>query len=185
MADFMRSFEITIKNEDGYSNDPNDVGGETYKGISRRFNPSWEGWSIINKLKKSNLENYEILQNKVKSFYEFMYWDRIQGDLIPNQEIANELFDNAVNLGVHKSVLFLQESLNLLNRNQKNYGDILEDGLIGNKTLWTLKKYLSIDEPSILIKVMNILQGNHYINYMRKSPVQERFARGWLRRVKL
>jgi hypothetical protein len=30
---------------------------------------------------------------------------------------------------------------------------------------------------------MNILQGMHYINYMQKSPIQERFARGWLERV--
>jgi len=37
----------------------------------------------------------------------------------------------------------------------------------------------------VLLKVMNIFQGMHYIEYMRKDPVQEKYARGWLKRVKL
>jgi hypothetical protein len=30
---------------------------------------------------------------------------------------------------------------------------------------------------------MNILQGNHYLEFMSKSPIQEKFAYGWLDRV--
>ncbi|GAJ23902.1 unnamed protein product, partial [marine sediment metagenome] len=41
------------------------------------------------------------------------------------------------------------------------------------------------DDLSYLLKVMNILQGMHYIEYMRKSPTQEKYARGWLKRVKI
>jgi lysozyme family protein len=90
-----------------------------------------------------------------------------------------------VNLGVRRVVRFLQEGLNLLNRNKKNYVDIVEDGLFGKNTLKALNAYLKIDDVSVLLKVMNIFQGMHYIEYMRKNPVQEKYARGWLKRVKL
>ena len=48
-----------------------------------------------------------------------------------------------------------------------------------------LNQYLAIDDESFLVKVINILQGMHYIDYMTKSPTQEKFARGWLKRVSI
>jgi len=185
MGNFTKSYEITLKHEGGYSFDPDDAGGETYKGISRRFNPQWSGWKIIDYSDKENLDNIEDLQTQVFSYYRIMYWDKFQGDLIPDQDIANELFDTSVNMGVHRAVSFLQKTLNSLNRNQRNYSDIIEDGVFGKNTLKTLKKYLSIDKPLILLKIMNVLQGMHYISYMNKSPVQEKYARGWFGRVSL
>lgn len=193
MIDFNKAFKITLGHEGGYSNDPVDVGGETYKGISRRYNPSWKGWEIIDKLKEENPTDFkDILRNRneklnilVESFYKEHYWDRFWGDRIPSQDIGNELFDSSVNMGVHRGVKFLQKSLNLLNRNQKNYNDIVEDGVIGPTTLRTLKYFLRIDKSSLLLKFMNVLQGMHYINYMSKSPRQERFARGWFNRVSI
>jgi lysozyme family protein len=191
MSDFNIAYNITKEFEGGYSNDPDDAGGETYKGVARKFNPTWDGWNIIDDIKNKFPSDFKdklditILNKKVFSYYKIMYWDKFQGDLIPNQEIANELFDNAVNMGVNRSVSFLQKSLNLLNRNQKNYSDISEDGIFGNNTLKTLHKYLNYDKPNLILKVINILQGIHYINYMTKSPSQEKYARGWLSRVKL
>ncbi len=36
MANFNNAFNLVLKNEGSYSNDPDDPGGETYKGISRK-----------------------------------------------------------------------------------------------------------------------------------------------------
>jgi lysozyme family protein len=194
MGNFDEAFEKTAAIEGGYVFDPDDAGGETYKGISRRFNPSWKGWAKIDEIKRDNsrkkkfdkiFEQDESLQKEVVLFYKEAYWDKFWGDEIPVQEIAEELFDTGVNMGVRRAVGFLQEGLNLLNRNQKNYNDIVEDGLFGKNTLKVLMAYLEIDEISYLLKVMNILQGMHYIEYMRKSPTQEKYARGWLKRVKI
>jgi lysozyme family protein len=194
MAIFAEAFEKTAAIEGGYVFDPDDAGGETYKGISRRFNPSWGGWVKIDEVKKANprkrkfdniFDQDDALQQEVKLFYKQSYWDRFWGDDIPVQEIGEELFDTGVNLGVRRAVRFLQEGLNLLNRNQKNYVDILEDGLFGRNTLKALNAYLKKDDTSVLLKIMNIFQGMHYIEYMRKDPVQEKYARGWLKRVKL
>jgi len=176
-------------NEGGYVNDPLDAGGETYKGISRRYNPSWAGWSVIDEFKSDpanfpeNLQNNEQLHSAEFKFYREHYWDRFQGNLIQDQAIAEELFDTSVNLGVRRAVIFLQEGLNLLNRNQKNYPDIIEDGLFGPGTLKTLNTYLSKDKPGYLLKIVNSLQSMHYIDYMRRNPAQEKYARGWLNRA--
>jgi len=194
MGNFDEAFEKTAAIEGGYVFDPDDAGGETYKGISRRFNLSWKGWYRIDEIKRANsrkkkfdkvFEQDESLQEEVLLFYKEAYWDKFWGDEIPVQEIAEELFDTGVNMGVRRAVGFLQEGLNLLNRNQRNYTDIVEDGLFGKNTLKVLMAYLKIDDLSYLLKVMNILQGMHYIEYMRKSPKQEKYARGWLKRVKV
>jgi lysozyme family protein len=194
MANFNAAFEKTAAIEGGYVFDSDDAGGETYKGISRRFNPSWKGWDKIDEIKRTNsgkkkfdkiFDQDEDLQDEVLLFYKHAYWDKFWGDNIPVQDIAEELFDTGVNIGVRRAVGFLQKGLNLLNRNKKNYPDIFEDGLFGRNTLKALQAYLEVDDVSNLLKVMNILQGMHYIEYMRKNPAQEKYARGWLKRVKL
>jgi len=190
MANFNKSYEITLGHEGGYSNDPVDVGGETYKGISRKYHPKWKGWVIIDESKTDSnfpecLKENNMLDMMVRKFYRITFWDLFWGDEIPDQEIANELFDTGVNMGVGRSVKYLQMGLNVLNRNQKNYDDIVEDGAFGKNTMNALNEYLLIDNNSFLLKIMNILQGMHYIEYMRKSPIQEKYARGWLKRVSI
>ncbi len=191
MATYDDTFRKTAAHEGGYVHDPDDVGGETYKGVSRRYNPSWGGWRLIDELKQAsgdfpdNLEQNVELQASVKDFYKQNYWDKFWGDEIPAQEIAEELFDTSVNMGARRAVTFFQEGMNLLNRNQRDYKDITEDGLFGRKTLEVLTAYLKVERGDCkpLLKVMNILQGMHYIEYMRKSPTQEKYARGWFKRT--
>lgn len=188
MADFFKAYDITLGHEGGYVDDPDDVGGETYKGVARRFHPEWDGWQIIDALKRSPnfpkiLDREVSLQAKIKSFYKLMYWDRFQGDSIPVQELAEEMFDTGVNMGVHRAVKFLQRSLNYLNRNGKLFDDMADDGVLGPTTLRCLQTFLQKDSPNILLKIMNVLQAQHYLKYMSKSPKQEKFCRGWFNRV--
>lgn len=188
MANFKTAYDMIMTHEGGYSNDPDDAGGETYKGVSRKYHPDWEGWTIIDQLKDSsnfpgNLSHSPQLREMVTQFYKDKYWDVFWGDRIPVQSLATELFDISVNLGRKRSVRFLQRALNLLNRNQQNYPDISEDGVFGPNTMDTLNQYLSIDDVNYLLIILNSLQGNHYIEYMEGAPEQEKFARGWLKRV--
>jgi lysozyme family protein len=188
MGDFLAAFEKTMGHEGGYANDPDDVGGETYKGVARRYYPSWSGWKIIDSYKHEEdfptcLDTNQRLQEKIVEFYKIKYWDVWLGDQIHNQEICEEMFDTGVNMGTHRCQKFLQQSLNYLNRNQRSYPDVVVDADVGPKTLKALGRYLQIDTSESLLKVMNILQGQHYLNYMDKSPSQEKFARGWLKRV--
>ena len=188
MVEFKKAYDFVSKYEGGYSNDSFDRGGETYKGIARKYSKTWAGWLMIDSLKEDdvfplNLNNNEVINLLVKKWYRERYWDTLLLDSVVNQDLANELFDVSVNMGTYRAAKFLQIALNVLNRNQQNYDDLVEDGEIGYKTITALKIYLISDMPYYLIKVINILQGNHYIEFMRKSPEQERFARGWLDRV--
>lgn len=190
VADFNYAYALTLEHEGGYSKDPDDAGGETYKGISRKYHPKWRGWQLIDGLKlqhsfPDNLKRNIDLDIMIKEFYKDNYWNLFCGDDIPNQLVANELFDTGVNMGIGRAVKYLQMALNLLNRNEKNYPDIVEDGKFGNNTMRTLRIYLRSDKVHYLLKIMNILQGVHYIKYMKKSPTQEKFARGWLNRVNI
>lgn len=185
MANFETAFQITLGHEGGYSNDPADYGGETYKGIARKKNAAWAGWTIIDGLIKNPnfpkcLDDDFSLQQSVKSFYKLNYWDVYTADKISNQEIANEIFDTGVNQGTGTAAKYLQEALNLLNRNQKDYGDLKEDGVIGNVTLGILNAHKN---PKGILKTMNGLQFMRYHLIAEKDSSQEVFFNGWLNRV--
>jgi lysozyme family protein len=187
MANFEQAYLKTAQAEGGYANDPNDYGGETYCGISRVHHPAWFGWKIIDAHKQTPkfpaiLATLPELSQRVKSFYKQVFWDTIWGDLLPDQNIAEELYDTSVNCGL--KVKYLQTALNVLNRNGTLYFDIQVDNRMGNQTLEALQSYGRFDRYALLYKVMNILQGAHYIEIMQRDQSQEGFARGWLKRVK-
>jgi len=175
---FSDAFDITMGIEGGYSNDAQDPGGETYRGISRRFFPSWPGWALIDKSGPGAVG----LDPLTESFYKQNFWDRFSGDDLP-PEVAAEMFDSAVNCGVGTAAKWLQRALNLLNRDGKDYPEVVEDGGIGPATLRSLQALVNMEGTEVLLKVLNILQGAHYLEIMQKSPSQERWARGWLKRV--
>ena len=54
MANFEEAYYKTMGHEGGYTDDPSDVGGETYKGIARTYNPDWDGWTVKKKKKGSS-----------------------------------------------------------------------------------------------------------------------------------
>ena len=104
MANFTEAFEKTMGHEGGYVNDPDDAGGETYCGISRVYNPSWYGWTLIDQEKDEPdfpacLEDDEDLDAAVEDFYKDKYWDVNRLDDVDSQAVAEEMFDTGVNMG--------------------------------------------------------------------------------------
>ncbi len=183
MADFNEAFDITMGHEGGYTNDPDDAGGETYRGIARNYHPSWSGWNIIDDT-KPNIDNAR-MDPHVREFYEASYWDVNALDYFDDQDVANEMFDTGVNMGTGRAGKFLQECLNYLNRNGSLFGDLVVDGKIGQASLAGLNEIESHGDCEILLIMLNVCQGRHYMEYMTKSPTQEKYARGWFKRVKL
>ena len=113
MADFNNAFNKVIQHEGGYVNDPSDPGGETYKGVARKIFTKWDGWLLVDTAKQksgfpANLEQNADLQQRVKNFYELNFWDKVNGDKITNQTIAESIFDFAVNAGVSTSASLAQ-----------------------------------------------------------------------------
>jgi lysozyme family protein len=193
MSLFDIAYDITMQHEGGYAFDPVDTGGETYKGIARRFHPNWTGWGYIDAAKLTHsgkkdflesLGNNMELRMAVRLFYISNFWNIFSGDDIKEQILANTLFDTAVSMGASRAILFLQKGLNVLNKNATLWEDLVEDGQFGNKTHAVLLK-ISSEDTKILVKMIMVLRGGHYIEFMRKSPIQEKFARGWFNRTLL
>lgn len=176
--------EVIIKTEGGFVNDPDDLGGITYMGISYNANPNWEGWSIVfdkmDSLKTGEILNNDFLMMLVKDFYYTEYYTRINLDKIDIYYLCLELFDIAVNMGVLTAGKFLQQSLNILNRNEKVFDDLRVDGIIGQKTIEAINKLI---DTKPLIRVLNYFQMDRYIKLCEKHPEQEKFMYGWIKRV--
>ena len=103
MSDFKKAIAPVLAYEGGYVNDPDDNGGETYKGISRKFWPRWTGWAFIDNAKKQegfpgSLNKISGLNDSVLAFYRENFWKPIGGDNIEHSEVAGLILDSAVNL---------------------------------------------------------------------------------------
>ena len=183
MANFNDAFFITMGHEGGYSYDKDDAGGETYRGIARNYHPSWIGWDIIDDT-KPNIPD-DKLELAVNDFYKQHFWDVNKLDEFGDQDVANEMFDTGVNMGVVRAAKFLQECLNYLNRNGALYDDLVLDGKIGSASLSALSIIDPYDDTDILLVMLNVCQGRHYMTYMKKTSSQEKYARGWFHRVQI
>ena len=92
-AEFDKAFDFVIVAEGGYTNDPNDHGGETRFGISKRAFPFID-------IKDLTLE-------QAGKIYRDHYWDVLPMADLPNP-LAFCLFDTAVNCGVGRAIKLLQ-----------------------------------------------------------------------------
>lgn len=121
MADFDIEFDKVIAAEGVYGNDSDDSGKETCYGISRVYNSSWDGWTIIDDIKKKygtkNITSRIKANNKIlkyaKSLYKSNYWDILELDDIPSQAISHQLFDMCVNAGKTAAVRLAQRVIGM------------------------------------------------------------------------
>ena len=172
MADFIKAFENTMHAEGGYVNDPDDPGGETYKGVARKRNSKWEGWIDIDLLKQKqnfpkNLDQDESLQLKIRDFYEVNYWDKIQGDNIADQDVAESIFDFAVNAGPTTSAKIAQLSVSAK-----------PDGVIGPKTL----EKLNATDKKTFLALFALAKISRYVNLCENNATNRKYFYGWVRR---
>jgi len=184
VASFLVAHEKTAITEGGYANSPDDRGGETYKGISRVYQPGWTGWTLVDaaQLKPGfpeTLDDDSSLHALVMGFYRGL-WGCMGLDALQRQSLADKVYDAAVNMGPNRAGMFLQEAMNLLNRREELWPDIPEDGHIGPRTIAVMRM---LDDRADLVEVMfNGLRVTYYGRIMKEDPSQEIHATTWLRR---
>ena len=167
--------DALILREGDYSNDPNDSGGATR-------------WGISETVAKENgyIGSMKLLPKDVaKQIYIKKYWLEPKFDQIGmlSQPLAIELFDAGVNSGTGFAVKTLQDTLNLLNRQGADYPDMVVDGSLGPKSMSALATFLhkrGKDGETILLRMVNIIKGYHYIEICKKNPTQEQWLNGWV-----
>lgn len=175
MADIKKALEVIFGHEGGYTDDPDDngnwTGGKKGVGILKGTKYGISAASYPNEdIKGLTLERAAML-------YDRDFWRPLRLSEISNQTIAEEIFDTAVNCGVNTAAKIAQEAINLTNYPAP---DILVDGKIGPVTLSNINTHKN---PSALYKALNGLQFVRYLEICREKPSQERFMRGWLKRV--
>ena len=173
MANFKTALAATLKNEGGYVFDPQDPGGETYKGVARNMWPKWEGWAIVDTHKSlgqfpKSLDSDNVLQSLISDFYKANFWDKINGDIINDQAVATSIFDFAVNAGVGTSVTIAQM---VVGANT--------DGAIGNETIEKLNAF----DPEHFIALFIVAKISRYIAIIKKRPTSQKYLYGWIRRT--
>ncbi|MDH5257991.1 MAG: N-acetylmuramidase [Gammaproteobacteria bacterium] len=173
MANFEEALEATLKAEGGYVFDKDDPGGETYKGIARARNPKWPGWVTVDILRNkrnfpNNLDNDPQLQQQVKDLYEVNYWHKIKGDDIKDQDVAESIFDFAVNAGPATSAKLAQITVGAK-----------ADGVIGPQTI----EKINADDTRAFLAVFALSKIGRYVNICEKRPDSRKFFFGWVRRT--
>ncbi|MBM9551864.1 glycoside hydrolase family 108 protein [Acinetobacter nosocomialis] len=168
--------EELIKREGGYVNNPADRGGATKYGIT-------EAVARENSY-KGNMKDLPL--DLAKSIYRKQYWISPRFDQVNaiSTAVAEELLDTGVNCGTSFAKLLLQRALNLMNNEGKaGYSNLKVDGVYGSNTLGALKTYLAKrgkEGEKVLVRVLNIMQGQRYIEICERNPAQEQFFYGWI-----
>lgn len=179
----IKLIDMVLQHEGGYSSGQDkfskeDLGGETYRGISRKYYPSWDGWEIvdINKpLKHNQIIKNTTLENNVRQFYDKYFYTPMKISKIDNLLIAGHVFCHGVNAGKKPSIKLLQKAIN------KTYSvNIAVDGIIGNETL----KYTNGEQQEKLANELIEQRNQYYKNIVNNKPSQKKFLNGWLNRVK-
>lgn len=173
MAEFNPAFERMKSHEGGYVNDPDDPGGETYKGVARKINSKWDGWFLIDMMKKQSgfpatLDTNAELQQKVADFYQIQYWSRVKGDEIQNQEVAYSIFDFAVNAGVSTSASLAQMVV-----------ETTPDGVIGPESINKINNF----DPEHFLAAFTVAKIARYVGIVKKRSDSRKYFYGWVRRA--
>jgi lysozyme family protein len=197
---FKKAYAVTGGHEGGWNNRPLDRGGETIKGIARNHWPEWRGWAFVDKEKKllgvdthqttspqldTALSRYTNFQELVLDFYREHFWYTARCHIVMKYDmvLAILMYDTAVQHSPDRAVRFLQDALNLLNKNGALYANLVTDGKFGNKTETALQIASTKRGRHALRTWYIIVRGAFYTQIMQKSEEQEEFASGWANRL--
>lgn len=167
----MAKFDIAIPHvlawEGGYVNHPSDPGGETNRGITDRLDGNVDGLVDIDGDGYGDIDIKALTEDEAKQVYKLRFWDKMLGDKIESQHIANILLDGYVNCGSN-GIKIMQRILN-----------IKEDGIFGPKTL----EALNTADEIILYNKYKQARKDYYINLAERKPALKVFLKGWINRI--
>ena len=173
--DVGRLIDALIDREGGYVNNAADKGGATCFGITEAVARANGYAGAMRQLPRS----------EAAAIYRRLYWLRPRLDEVAQRSpvLAAELFDTGVNMGAAVAITFLQRALTALNRNGKDFADLVPDGRIGAETLSAMDTFLALRGKSgetILLRALEALQGERYLRLAERRPANEAFLYGWL-----
>jgi len=159
---FERALSLVLKHEGGYVDHPRDPGGATNLGITI-------GTAKANRMdldRDGDVDKADVRLIKPANaapVYKAQYWDRVSGDDLPSG-LDYAVFDFAVNSGVSRAAIFLQEIVG-----------VAPDGKIGPLTL----KAIAARDPADLIRQLC----DKRMAFLKRLSTWGTFGKGWTSRV--
>lgn len=150
---FDEAFDMLLGHEGGYSRHPEDPGGETMWGVTRKV-ALQEGYTG---------DMHVLPRDTAKAIYRRRYWDAVKADSLPDA-VRLSVFDAAVNSGVSQAVKWLQRAV-----------DVADDGVLGPMTIQAVQR------ANGLRTAMNV--NALRLDFMTSLPTWGAFGRGWARRI--
>lgn len=166
MAAFTPAFDQMIRNEGGYvlHTVAGDRGGMTYAGIARNFWGGWPGWRFID---AGELDHPQ-LKTAVQDFYQANFWDVCGCADIQSQDVADDLFDFAVNAGVRVAVRLAQV-----------VAGVKPDGVAGPVTVAAINAM----PPREFVPHYALAKVARYAAIVNNDRSQAKFLLGWINRT--
>jgi lysozyme family protein len=161
MADFQKALEFLFRNEGIYSDNPNDSGGETKFGISKRSYP--------------DVDIANLTREQAADIYYTDFWALYAN--MPDR-LALKMFDFAVNMGHKQAIKLLQRALRCVGRE-----GVADDGILGGKTREAVA--MSLVNLSEVVAALRSEAAGFYRVLAEKEPKNRVFLEGWLRRAYL
>lgn len=157
---FQRSLQFVLDHEGLLSDDKDDSGGRTYKGITQK---NYDGWRKDKKLPQQDVAKAS--EREVIDFYYERYWQPAQCALL-SYPLDLTVMDTAVNFGVNNAFSFISEAL-------------------GGKLIYSWppirESTLKADPKSLSRRIVECRLA--YRNYrVRTVPSQRKFYAGWVNR---
>jgi len=149
---FEKAMKFVREAEGGYYNHPNDPGGETMYGITKRDYP--------------NLDIKNLSREKADEIFFEDYWSLSSAESLP-EPVYISYFDSVVNTGRKQANKFLQRALG-----------VVADGVVGPVTLKAITKINSFELAN---KIIDQRQ-KFYENLSESRPKLNVFLKGWTNR---
>jgi lysozyme family protein len=162
MADAKKLMPHILQWEGGFVNDPDDSGGATMKGVTlATFRKFYGKTATVAQLKA-------ITDDQWLHIFKVGYWDKLRGDDINSQSVANTMVDWGYNSGPATAAKKVQAIVG-----------VVADGAIGPKTIAAIN---AVSAKELFDKIQ-VARKAFYENIVKNKPSQQKFLKGWLNRL--
>lgn len=158
---FAHCLAIILEHEGGYVDHPDDPGGATNLGVTKK---TWEGW-VGHPVSKAAIRALTVAD--VMPVYRKNYWDAVKADDL-HPALALCVFDFAVNAGPARAARYLQSLVGTP-----------QDGKVGPMTLAAAKSFVESQGAAKAVMAYQDARRSYY----RSLRTFATFGKGWLRRV--
>lgn len=186
---FNRAIRVVLAHEGGFVNDPDDPGGATNWGISLRWlinageiDLDGDGFHDFDMDRDGDLDIDDIAalsEADACKIYRLKFWEPYCFGQLPDS-IAIKTFDLAVNMGHRQAFKLLQRAC------RANNLDIVDDGVIGPKTLAAIDQIARVNDGALVYGHYTALRSEaagFYRSLAAQKPTLEKYLKGWLRRA--